>query len=295
MAHPSLIQGTNMDVRAEPWVDEILQMGPTSSAKLRAAAVNALGDQPPDFLNFMSVTGESAAAREQRFLDLYEIYPGALNLPRACFRLFRQLDAWIPGWRLVSGQIPEVFAPKSLDVHALQQAIEGHRATPRVEPFSPATVYKELHMAVLRALPMGMHDLKIGDHVYRKSCHVAWSEMSVSIGGQRRRLTEPERDRCLGRSTHWSSESVLLSSAQIEEDHHGSLPTSTPVVASNLCNQSFPRFIRLWAAHCTSIRPYDIDRARARARRATKLSATECCTRAVDSERWADGCGALRA
>lgn len=478
--HPSLIQGADVDARSEPWVDEILDMGPVSSPKLRAAAINAFGDQPPDFLNFMSVTGESAAARQQRFMDLdtlqdlhamqaerrdearrnlltansaagrannfdtwvewtfgakrlpfrwhwvlgdrmstsqfqieesvlqaftgylsvrfasfgsvmaaldalkffhsdylgacplvmdrcyklarqlslidklmmrlepcrkqrdvlspnpsleqlgaywrakaqgggvqailacmhhvtaaacftsglrvqsvcpgeewfssgdrakfwslytlvqlealceweelseqaqefhsrlnrqvlyprlptdpaedfiliappkqktiyaskrsneiarrrwpYERYPGTLNLPTACFQLFARLDRWAPGWRLVAHRLPAVFDPRSVELQALRQAISGERSVPPVEPLSPGVTYRELHTAVLAALPTEMHDLKIGDHVYRKSCHVAWSEMSVVIGGQTRRLTEPERDRCLGRSTQWSSE-----------------------------------------------------------------------------------------
>ena len=52
-----------------------------------------------------------------------------------------------------------------------------------------------------------MHDLRIGDHVYRKSCHVAWSELTIPSGSSWWRLTAPERDRCLGRSTEWSSDS----------------------------------------------------------------------------------------
>ena len=136
----------------------------------------------------------------------YEILDGPLNLPVACFQLFEKLDSWIPGWRSVSHKVPAIFEVKSIDHAELQRAIAGDVPVPPISPFSPGTVYSELRTAVLAALPEQMHNLKIGDHVYRKSCHVAWSEMFVTIGGVRRQLSEPERDRCLGRSTQWGSD-----------------------------------------------------------------------------------------
>lgn len=136
----------------------------------------------------------------------YELYDSPLNLPRACFQLFNKLDAWLPGWRTVAHKLPAVFDPKSVDVRELRRAIDGTTSVPQVSPFSPQSVYTELRTAVLAALPVCMHNLKIGDHVYRKSCHVAWSEVSVQVGPTTRKLSEPERDKCLGRSTEWSSD-----------------------------------------------------------------------------------------
>ena len=47
------------------WISECVL-----SPKVRAAIINALGDEPPDFVNFMKVTGDSASTRQQRFYDL---------------------------------------------------------------------------------------------------------------------------------------------------------------------------------------------------------------------------------
>ena len=135
----------------------------------------------------------------------YELRDTQLNLPSACCELFTHLDSWAPGWRRVSHLIPAVFDPNLVVVDDLLSAIHDGGAMPDIQPLSPDKVYRELKSAVLSALPAHMHDLRIGDHVYRKSCHVAWGELTVPAGSSRRHLTARERDQCLGRSTEWSS------------------------------------------------------------------------------------------
>ena len=127
---------------------------------------------------------------------MYAVFDNALNVPAAVFRLLNRLDRWQPGWRALASDCPAFFRPQD--------------GFPPRRYLSGEAMYNVVQRAATATLTYDCSDLIIGNHVFRKSCHVAWSNMLVAdtVGGKPRLLSTAERDMALGRSTEWDSETL---------------------------------------------------------------------------------------